>query len=73
MHMYSLDPILDDDALRQLLKLPEGVDLGHYRDRAGLPYLRFRHQGRTFHRYLTSEVLKWLSRRQHHGTVVASS
>jgi len=58
------DPILDDDGLRRLLKLPEGADLSHYRDRGGLPYLRFRHDGQTVHRYITSEVLQWLVRCQ---------
>jgi excisionase family DNA binding protein len=64
MMIQTPDPILDDDGLRRLLKLPEDADLAHYRDRGGLPYLRFRHDGQTVHRYITSEILQWLVRRQ---------
>lgn len=61
------DLILDDDGVRRLLKFPPGQDLGYYRDRAGLPYLRFRVGGDVVHRYVTGAVLDWLTHRQHNG------
>jgi excisionase family DNA binding protein len=70
----ATDPILDDDGLRRLLKLPEGADLGHYRDHEALPYLQFRQGDQVFHRYITSEVLQWLVQRQRNslnGTIQA--
>lgn len=64
MNVQTPDPILDDDGLRRLLKLPEGADLGHYRDYEGLPYLQLRQGDQVFHRYIASEVVQWLVRRQ---------
>ena len=63
----AADLILDDAGLRKLLKLPEGADLEYYRQRGGLPYTKFRVEGKAHYRYLTTEVLQRLCKRQHGG------
>ncbi len=57
--LCGVDPIVDDDGVRKLLKLPAGADLGYYR-RSGLPYVPWDKDGQTFYRYVTSEVLRWV-------------
>ncbi len=71
----SIDPVLDDAGLLRLLKLPEATDLDYYRRNQALPYVRLRVGGQDQYRYLTQEVLKWLTSKQrpsrtHTGAVV---
>ena len=64
MQLQAVPPVLDDAGLVALLKLPDGENLAYYRQKAGLPYVPFKSQGRITHRYVTSEVMEWLRVRQ---------